>query len=161
MAVMKKKGSSGTPPISTASLPDIIFMLLFFFMTSTTMREVELKVKTKLPVGTEVQKLENKSLISYIYIGSPTKTLQKQYGDRPRIQLNNDYKTKTEILEYVVAEREKLSEADKPLMTISLKVDNNVRMGIITEVKQELRKANALKLCYVAGKATLKDFYEQ
>lgn len=159
MAVMKKKGGKGTPGISTASLPDIVFMLLFFFMVSTTMREVELKVTTKLPNATEIQKLEKKSLISYIYIGSPTLALQKQFGDRPRIQLNNDYKTQQEILEYVAAEREKLDEADKPLMTISLKADKHVRMGIITDVKQELRRANALKLCYVAGKSTLKDFY--
>ncbi|MEG1794189.1 MAG: biopolymer transporter ExbD [Rikenellaceae bacterium] len=158
---MKKKGNTGTPAISTASLPDIVFMLLFFFMVSTTMREVELKVSTKLPNGTEVQKLEKKSLISYIYIGSPTLALQKQFGDRPRIQLNNDFKTQQEILEYVAAEREKLDEADKPLMTISIKADKYVKMGIITDVKQELRRANALKLCYVAGKSTLKDFYSQ
>ncbi|MEG2317319.1 MAG: biopolymer transporter ExbD [Rikenellaceae bacterium] len=158
---MKKKGNTGTPAISTASLPDIVFMLLFFFMVSTTMREVELKVSTKLPNGTEVQKLEKKSLISYIYIGSPTLALQKQFGDRPRIQLNNDFKNQQEILEYVAAEREKLDEADKPLMTISIKADKHVKMGIITDVKQELRRANALKLCYVAGKSTLKDFYSQ
>ncbi|MEG1554028.1 MAG: biopolymer transporter ExbD [Rikenellaceae bacterium] len=158
---MKKKGNTGTPAISTASLPDIVFMLLFFFMVSTTMREVELKVSTKLPNGTEVQKLEKKSLISYIYIGSPTLALQKQFGDRPRIKLNNDFKNQQEILEYVAAEREKLDEADKPLMTISIKADKHVKMGIITDVKQELRRANALKLCYVAGKSTLKDFYSQ
>ena len=61
MAVMKKKGSKGLPPISTASLPDVIFMILFFFMVSTTMRDQELLVRYKLPEATEVQKLEKKS----------------------------------------------------------------------------------------------------
>lgn len=159
MAVMKKKGGKETPEMNTSSLPDIVFMLLFFFMVSTTAREVELKVSTQLPSGTEVQKLENKSLVSYIYIGPPTKALQKQYGNRPRIQLNSDYKTQQEILVYIASERDKLKEADKPLMTVSLKADKNVRMGIVTDVKQELRRAEALKLCYVAGKATSKVFY--
>ena len=61
MAVMKKKGNKGLPPISTASLPDVIFMILFFFMVSTTMRDQELLVRYKLPEATEVQKLEKKS----------------------------------------------------------------------------------------------------
>ena len=159
MAVMKKKGNKETPAISPSSLPDIIFILLFFFMVSTSMREVELKVTTRLPTGTEVQKLENKSLVSYVYIGSPTAAWQKQLGDRPRLQLNDDFATPQDILEYVAAERDKLSEADRPLMTISLKADKYVRMGIITDVKQELRKANALKISYVAGKSSLADFY--
>ena len=71
MAVMKKKGSKGLPPISTASLPDVIFMILFFFMVSTTMRDQELLVRYKLPEATEVQKLEKKSLVSFIHIGPP------------------------------------------------------------------------------------------
>ena len=57
------------PPISTASLPDVIFMILFFFMVSTTMRDQELLVRYKLPEATEVQKLEKKSLVSFIHIG--------------------------------------------------------------------------------------------
>ena len=151
MAVMKKKGNKSAPAIQTSSLPDIIFMLLFFFMVSTTMREITLIVKTQMPEATEISKLEKKSLVSYIYIGVPTNV--KAYGDSPRIQLNNDYKSPAEILEYITAEREKLSEADRPQMTVSLKIDRGVRMGIVTEVKTELRRANALKICYVAQKS--------
>ena len=73
---MKKKGSKGLPPISTASLPDVIFMILFFFMVSTTMRDQELLVRYKLPEATEVQKLEKKSLVSFIHIGPPAMTMQ-------------------------------------------------------------------------------------
>ncbi len=150
MAVMKKKGKKSAPAIQTSSLPDIIFMILFFFMVSTSMREVELLVKTKLPSASEVSKLEKKSLVSYIYIGVPTNV--RAFGDSPRIQLNSDFKTEKEILDYVASEKDKMSEADRPQMTISLKIDERVRMGIVNDVKTELRRANALKVSYVASK---------
>lgn len=153
MAVMKKKGKKDTPPISTASLPDVIFMLLFFFMVSTTMREQELLVRFKLPEATEVQKLEKKSLASYVYIGQPTPALQAKFGTAPRIQLNDSFHTSAEIGEFVAAERDKLNESDRALMTVSIKADNMTRMGIITDVKMELRKANALKVSYAASKS--------
>ena len=83
MAVMKKKGSKSLPPISTASLPDVIFMILFFFMVSTTMRDQELLVRYKLPEATEVQKLEKKSLVSFIHIGQPpAMTMQAKVRNR-------------------------------------------------------------------------------
>ena len=144
MAVMKKKGSKGLPPISTASLPDVIFMILFFFMVSTTMRDQELLVRYKLPEATEVQKLEKKSLVSFI---------QAKFGTAPRIQLNDSYKSTRDILDFVAAERDKLSEADRASMTICLKADEATKMGIVTDVKQELRRANALKLSYAASKS--------
>ena len=135
MAVMKKKGNKELPPISTASLPDVIFMILFFFMVSTTMRDQELLVRYKLPTATEVQKLEKKSLVSFIHIGQPTPAMQK------------------DILDFIAAERDKLSESDRALMTVCLKADDQTKMGIITDVKQELRRANALKLSYAASKS--------
>ena len=108
MAVMKKKGNKSLPPISTASLPDVIFMILFFFMVSTTMRDQELLVRYKLPEATEVQKLEKKSLVSYIHIGQPSLVMQAKFGTAPRIQLNDSYKTTKDILDFVAAERDKL-----------------------------------------------------
>ena len=153
MAVMKKKGDKSTPAISTASLPDVIFMILFFFMVTTTMREQEVLVKFTLPSATEVQKLEKKSLVSYIQIGQPaTKALVAKWGTAPRIQLNDSYKTTQDILEFVASERDKLSESDRAQMTICIKADAMTRMGIITDVKQELRRANALKVSYAAAK---------
>lgn len=153
MAVMKKNGKRNqSQSINSGSLPDIVFMLLFFFMVSTSMREVDMKVTTELPTATETQKLEKKSLISYIYVGPPTKQFLAKMGDRPRIQLNNDYSSAGQILSYIAAEKDKLNEAERFQMTISLKVDKNVRMGIVTDIKQKLREANALKICYVAQK---------
>lgn len=154
MAVMKKKGNKTTPALSTASLPDIVFMILFFFMTTTTMREQEVMVQTRLPKATEIQKLEKKSLVSYIYVGPPTKAKQLQYGTAPRIQLNDAFSSKEEILNFVASERDKMNESDRPLMTVGLKVHETVLMGVVTDIKQELRKANALKINYIAQKAT-------
>lgn len=150
MAVMKKKGNKELPAISTASLPDVIFMILFFFMVSTTMREQELLVRYKLPSATEVQKLEKKSLVSYVNIGVPVSHMQAQYGTAPRIQLNDSFKTARDIGDFIGAERDMLNEADRAQMTISIKADQYTKMGIITDVKQELRRANALKISYAA-----------
>lgn len=139
--------------MSTASLPDIVFMLLFFFMVSTSMREVEMKVQTEVPKATEIQKLEKKSLVSYIYVGPPAKQFRSQFGDATRIQLNDTYASLQNITEFIASERDKLSEKDRPEMTVSLKVDANTRMGLITDIKMELRRANALSISYSAAKA--------
>ncbi len=149
MAKFRKK-SKETPALSTSSLPDIVFMLLFFFMVSTTMREVEMQVKVDLPSASEAVKLEKKSLVSYIYVGPPTTQNRAKYGDAPRIQLNDSFAQLGLIGEFVASEREKLDERDRPSMTISLKADSKTKMGIITDVKQALRRANALNLSYAA-----------
>ena len=151
---MKKSGDKKeVPAISTASLPDVIFMILFFFMVSTTMREQELLVRYKLPNATEVQKLEKKSLVSYVNIGVPVSHMQAKYGTAPRIQLNDSFKTAKDIGDFIAAEREQLNEADRAQMTTSIKADIYTKMGIITDVKQELRRANALKISYAALEA--------
>ncbi len=150
MSRFKTKKSKGSGAINTSSLPDIIFMLLFFFMVTTVMREVSLKVKLKLPQATEVQKLERKSLVSYIYIGPPVKS--RLYGTNSRIQLNDTFAVVDDIQEFVAKEREDRDEADRKFITTSLKVDGLTKMGIVTDVKQELRKAGALKINYSTRK---------
>lgn len=152
MAKFKKKKSEGTKAISTASLPDIVFMLLFFFMVTTVMREQELKVRIRLPEATEIEKLERKSLVSYIYIGEPIEKLRATFGTAPRIQLNDAFASKEDIAEFVESERQATDEAERPLLTFSLKVDRETEMGIVTDVKQELRKVQALKINYSSRK---------
>jgi len=140
------------PALSTSSLPDIVFMLLFFFMVTTQMRETENKVSVKLPQASEIVKLERKDLTSYINIGSPVKHLQAQYGTDARIQLNDSFKTTEDIRDFIAAERDAMSEADRSFMTVSIRADENVRMGIVSDVKQELRRCSALKIMYAATK---------
>ncbi|MFO7790036.1 MAG: ExbD/TolR family protein [Bacteroidota bacterium] len=157
MAVIKRKKKKSAPGISTASLPDIVFMLLFFFMVATTMREVELKVEvpaSSLPEATEIKKLEKKSLVSYIYVGKPKPAYRDMYGSEPRIQLNASFADVNDIREYIIAEREERDESEIPYMTTSLKVHEDTKMGIVTDIKQELRKASALKINYSAQERT-------
>lgn len=151
MARFKKDKSGELPAISTASMPDIIFMLLFFFMVTTTMREVTLKVKNRMPEASEVQKLEKKSLVSFIYIGPPMQS--KIYGTESRIQLNDSFRSISDIPEFILMEREARVEADRPFLTTSLKVDREVKMGVVTDVKQELRKVGAFKINYSTRRA--------
>lgn len=150
MGRFKKKSKDELPAVSTASLPDIIFMLLFFFMVSTVMRETTLFVTIKMPNATEVQKLEKKTAVSYIYIGYPKQP--GLYGTEPRIQLNDAIADVENIQEFVASERQATSEVDRPFLTTSLKVDGKTKMGIVTDVKQELRQAGAFKINYSSRK---------
>ncbi|MDW7694144.1 biopolymer transporter ExbD [Flammeovirgaceae bacterium SG7u.111] len=145
MAKFKKKTNT-SEEIPTSALPDIIFMLLFFFMVTTVMRENTLMVENKLPAATQLTKLEQKSLVSYIYIGKPKEV--DKFGKEPRIQLNDALFTPDEIPMFVLSEKDKLDEAEKDKITMSLKVDKEAKMGIVTDVRQQLREANALKVNY-------------
>ena len=149
MGRFKEKTGKGMPKISTASLPDIVFILLCFFMVSTTMRETTLIVKIRLPQASEVQKLERKSLVSFIYVGQPVKAT---YGTESRIQLNDQFATIQDIQAFIATEREARDEADRRLLTTSIKADRETRMGIISDVKQELRKCGAFKINYSSRK---------
>ncbi len=148
MAGFKRSGKKEMPEIGTSS--DIVFMFLFFFMVTTQMRQNEVKVMVKLPDATETVKLERKDLASYINVGPPTLNYQAQYGTDARIQLNDSFKTVDDIRDFIASEREAMSESDRQFMQVSIKADQNVKMGIITDIKQELRRCSALKIMYTA-----------
>ena len=148
MAKFKKREKSGLGALNTASLPDIVFMLLFFFMVSTSMKEVDLRLMVQTPEATEIEKLEKKSLVTYIYVGVPMRQYQRLHGTEPRIQLNDQFATVDDIQNYISQERESMKENERPLMTVSIKADHNCPMGIITDIKQALRTAQALKINY-------------
>jgi len=152
MAKFGKK-KKGMPGISTASLPDIVFMLLFFFMVTTVMRETSLKIQQPvLPKATEVKKLEKKSLVSYIYVG---KSKDNTPGDK--IQLNDRISDVKEVKSFIFAERAERTQKDIPLMTTSIKADMDANVGTITDIKQQLRDINALKLNYSTRKGSALD----
>jgi biopolymer transport protein ExbD len=126
-------------------------MLLFFFMVTTTMREEEINVKIKLPEATEIAKLERKDLTCYINVGAPLDALQNKFGTDTRMQLNDKFSTVDDIRDFVAAKREQLSEADRAQLTVAFKIDEQTRMGIVTDVKQELRRCQALRIAYLAN----------
>ncbi|MBC3758319.1 MULTISPECIES: ExbD/TolR family protein [Hyunsoonleella] len=150
MSKFKKKKDGGLAPINTASLPDIVFMLLFFFMVATVMREDTLFIKNNLPLADQVEKLDKKNPVSYIYMGQPSKGYEK-FGTEARIQLNDKFSDIRDIAPFIAEERAALREELVPFLTVSLKVDRDANMGIVGDVKQELRKVNALKINYTTG----------
>jgi biopolymer transport protein ExbD len=152
MSKFKDKGKTELPAISTASLPDVVFILLFFFMVVVQMRDVSLMVKVRVPEATEINKIEKKSLVSYIYIGEPLKQFQRTHGTASRIQLNDKWASLSDIQGFIINEREVLDEAERPMMITALKVDENTKMGIVADVKTELRKAAALHILYSSRK---------
>lgn len=136
------------PQLNTASLPDLIFTVLFFFMIVTHMRKEEVKVTYQVPQGRELKKLAKKSAVTYIYIGKPTSNPKARYA----IQMNDRLVSAAEVEKLVVAERNRMLPEDKVKMTVSIKADKNADMGTISDVKQALRRAGALNISYSARK---------
>ena len=130
----EKKRSDVKQEIPTSSMPDIIFMLLLFFMVATTLREQEIFVKFVLPEAKAVQKIENKRLVSYIWI-----------GDNERIQIDDNIVELKQIQKIMYDKRVTL-----PNVIVSLRADKNSRMGLVTDIQQRLRKADARRINYSA-----------
>ena len=140
-----KKKVNAKQEIPTSSMPDVVFMLLFFFMVTTKMRETSINVEQKMPQATQLKKLAKKSLVSYLYIGTPKKI--DEFGKEPKIQANDVFIETKNIIQWVNAEKSKQDEVDRDALTISLKVDVEAKRGLIADVETELRKANAEKFC--------------
>ena len=141
MGKFSKAGGREMPELNTSSLPDLVFAFLFFIMMVTSMREVTLMVQFRAPQATELQKLEKKSLVTFIYVGKPTQEYQAKMGSEARFQ------------DYIAQEKSSMKEEDQPFMTVSIKADKETKMGLITDVKQALREAYALKISYSARQA--------
>lgn len=152
MSKFTKKKSGDVPAISTASLPDIVFMLLFFFMTVTVMKDNTLMIDNVLPYADQVQKLDKKDRIIYIYAGKPSQNYQSTYGTESKIQLNDKFANVSDVTSYILAERSKKRQELQDVLTTALKVDGETNMGLISDIKQELRKVNALKINYTTRK---------
>ncbi|MBA4053548.1 MAG: biopolymer transporter ExbD [Marivirga sp.] len=144
-----KKKVQAKQEIPTSSMPDVVFMLLFFFMVTTKMRETSVNVEQKMPQATQLKKLVKKSLVSYLYIGAPKKT--DEFGKEPRIQANDVFIDTRNIVQWVNSEKAKQDEVDRDALTISLKVDVDSKRGLIADVETELRKANARRILYTAN----------
>lgn len=151
MAKFKKK-SNTSQDIPTAALPDIIFMLLFFFMVTTVLRESTILVKQSIPKATQLRKLEQKKLVSYLYVGRPNDT--RKFGVEPKIQANDAFIEVDGVIQFIEEEKSKLAENEKDQITVSLKVDDETKMGIIVDITEKMRDANARKLMYAAGRGT-------
>ena len=164
MSIFKKNKKKAVPALTTAALPDIVFMLLFFFMVSTSTKEEDLIVDITIPNAAECSRIEDKSLEAVINIGAPSKELQAQYGKEPRIQLNDAIKDITYLTQFIEEKREGIkatatsAELGNQLakkLIVSLKVDQKSKIGVIDDIKQELRKLNALIVNYVVNNTSV------
>ena len=142
------------PELNTSSLPDLVFAFLFFIMMVTTIREVTPKVSfSNLPTATELTKLEEKSLVTFIYVGKPNKEYREMYGSNSAIQLNDQVtQNPTAVYSYLKQAQSKIKDERRNLMQVSLKADKDTKMNIISQIKEELRRAEALNLSYSARK---------
>ncbi len=153
MSKFTKGGSREMPELNTSSLPDLVFAFLFFIMMVTSMREVTQMVHITLPTATELTTLEKKSLATYIYMGKPQEMYQAKYGTETQIQLNDKFASTRDIFDFIAQEKASKKEAEAAYMTTVLKIDHAAKMGLVNEVKQKLREADALKIIYSANQA--------
>jgi biopolymer transport protein ExbD len=141
-----KKKANVKQEIPTSSMPDVVFMLLFFFMVTTTLRDTSINVLQRIPEASQLRKLQRKSLVAYLYIGEPKKI--EQWGKEPKIQANDVFIQPKEVIQWVNQAKSNLDEAERDQLTVAMKVDIETKRGIIADVETELRKANARKLLY-------------
>lgn len=151
MAKFKKKKGGELPPVSTASLPDIVFMLLFFFMTVTQMKDSSLMVLNQVPTANQIQKLDKKDPVVYIYAGEPLERYQREFGKNAKLQVNDKFVDVKEIAPYILKYRDGINEKLQDIFITAFKVDKNTKMGLISDVKEELREINALKISYITN----------
>ena len=137
----KKQAKSGANEIPTASLPDIIFMLLIFFMVTTVLRETTVQVRTSLPQAEALTKIEQKRLVSYIWIG-PLK--QGRDLGPTSIQIDDALIEDLTVIRSVMYRKWQ----EQPRLIVSLRVDETSEMGSVTRVQQELREAGTLRINY-------------
>lgn len=141
---LKRRRTRGVPGLNTAALPDLIFTVLFFFMIVTHMRKTDVKVQYNVPNGTELQELHKKHAITYIYIG-------KDKNGKEQVQLNNDVISVAALGDAVREERGKLPLDEQDFHVVSIKADKGTSLGMIADVKEALRQANALSVSYSAN----------
>ena len=150
MSKFTRKKSGDLPAINTASLPDIVFMLLFFFMVVTVLRDDNLLVQNTLPKADQVEKLKKDRSV-YIYAGSPSARFQDKYGKEPKIQIGDKYTDLSNIKFALTEARQTLLPELQDKVMVALKVDEKTNTGMVTDIKQQLRDLNMLKIIYIAS----------
>jgi biopolymer transport protein ExbD len=134
--------------INTASLPDLVFTVLFFFMITTHLQTVPNRLKVELPTATELQKLQERSLIVYIMVGGIAG--QARNDGAPMIQFNNEIIALERLPERLKTLKDGIPAADQPQLMSILKIDKSTPMGLVTDIKKHLREAGVLTIHYAA-----------
>ena len=150
MSRFRKKGKRKVPSLNTASLPDLIFTLLFFFLLSTNMRTIPVLTEVHLPEASELQKLKEKSLLVYVIVG---KQFVEHNENEYAIQLNSelialeDMPFQLQLIKNEM-EPEKISQS-----VVVLRIDKDVPMGLVNDIRQNLREAQLQTVYYSVEKS--------
>jgi len=152
-----RKSARNLPTVPTASLPDIVFILLFFFMTVTVMKDNNIMVANSLPKATEAEKLTLKDGVISIFVGKPIAVYEPIVGKQPQIQLGNTFGRIDEVQEYVLRSLAQMPEHLRNNAIVTLKVDKNVGMGILADIKEALREVNFLKINYATIEGNIRE----
>jgi biopolymer transport protein ExbD len=142
MSKFKKKQAETKQAVPTSAMPDVVFMLLIFFMVTTVLREVELQVQVEYAQAENIEKIEQKRLVSYIYIG-PQRLGNNQLGDT-KVQIDDTLVDDMGAIRNIMYDK----IMEEPRLIVSLRVDQDSEFGIITDVQQELRHAGTLRINY-------------
>ncbi len=148
MSKFTKKKSNELPPVNTAALPDIVFMLLFFFMVATVMRETNLLVEQNLPKADQVEKLKKDRSV-FIFAGKPSEQYKDKYGNEGRVQIGDKYTDISKIGMALSEARGKLIPELQNKVVVALKVDDDTNTGLVTDIKEELRELNMVRIIYI------------
>ncbi len=150
MSKFKNKKGGELPAVNTASLPDIVFMLLFFFMVVTVLRKNDLLVKNELPKADQIEKLQ-KDVAVFVYAGKPSARYESQYGTEGKIQIGDKYTDIKNLKPVLEEKRQALPPILQSKIMVALKVDKETNTGIVTDIKQTLRELNMLKIIYITA----------
>ena len=142
------------PGLNLASMPDLVFTVLFFFMIVTHMREDNIRVRFTVPQGTELEKTEHRGSVIHVYIGHPTDSQGNSNNNETRIQVNSKSVTIDQLPKVIATERDHMSSEDRQHRVVSILADSQTDMGLISDVKQALRQAGALRINYAATNRT-------
>lgn len=142
MAHFQKKQAKTSQSVPTSAMPDVVFMLLIFFMVTTVLREVELKVQLDYTEAENIEKIEQKRLVSYVYIG-PERISGSEVGETA-VQIDDALVDEMGAIRNIMYDK----MIEQPRLIVSLRVDNESEFGVVTDVQQELRHAGALRINY-------------
>jgi biopolymer transport protein ExbD len=150
MSKFKKKKGGEIPAVNTASLPDIVFMLLFFFMVVTVLRNNDLKVRQEIPKGDQVEKLKKDRSV-FIFAGKPSARYEKTQGTEGKIQIGDKFTDVSQLKPALTELRSKLRPELQGKVMVALKVDKETNTGLVTDIKQELRELEMYKIIYITS----------
>ena len=150
------------PGLNTASMPDLIFTVLFFFMIATHARDITPKVKVVVPLGQLAERATHRSAVVQVLIGNSgnaatveQKTQGREVSDFShwQVQVENEIVSIGDVGKAILQARNHLSEEDQSRMTVAIRADRQTPYGAVSRVKNELRKCGVYDIRYIVDRS--------